>query len=78
MRLVIRRNKVRFIAIYEHRIRDDRISKIINKTILGWEWNTNADGITRGRIWIAWDTAKVKFESKETSAQHIHGLLILI
>lgn len=77
MRLFIRRNKVKLIAIYEQRVREQRVKCIINKIMPGWEWATNASNTVKERIWVVWDANKVNFEHTETSAQHIHGLLTI-
>lgn len=53
MRMSIRKNKVSLKAIYEHRVREDRASRIINKVMPGWEWTTNATNNVRGRIQVA-------------------------
>lgn len=71
----ISRNKVSLIAIYEHRVRDHRTSSLLNKCMPGWEWATNASNNVRGRIWVVWNANRVSFEHKESSAQHLHGVI---
>ncbi|KAK4718894.1 hypothetical protein R3W88_017232 [Solanum pinnatisectum] len=73
MRLFLRRNKVNMIAIYEHRVREDRVSSIINKIMPSWEWCTNYANNMRGSIWVVWNPGVINFTTIENSAQHIHG-----
>lgn len=50
IRLFIRRNKVKLIAIYDHRVIKQRVKCIVNKIMPGWEWATNASNIVKERI----------------------------
>ncbi|KAK6785297.1 hypothetical protein RDI58_018752 [Solanum bulbocastanum] len=73
MRLFLRRNKVNMIAICEYRVREDRVSSIINKIMPNWEWCTNSVNNVRGRIWVIWNPDVINFTIVENSEQHIHG-----
>ncbi|KAH0652021.1 hypothetical protein KY290_032498 [Solanum tuberosum] len=75
LRLFIRRNKVSIIAIFEHRVREEKAWSNINKIMPGWEWCTNATTEFRGRIWVVWNPSIVKFTRMETSVQCIHGMV---
>ncbi|KAL3329033.1 hypothetical protein AABB24_036239 [Solanum stoloniferum] len=72
MRLFLR-NKVNMIAICEHRVREDRVSSIINKIMPSWEWYTNSANNVRGSIWVVWNPGVINFTTVENFAQHIHG-----
>ncbi|KAK6791537.1 hypothetical protein RDI58_010618 [Solanum bulbocastanum] len=43
VRLFVRRNKVNLTAICEHKVTQDRENHIINSSLPGWEWCTNAN-----------------------------------
>ncbi|KAK6803540.1 hypothetical protein RDI58_001324 [Solanum bulbocastanum] len=77
LRLFIKRNKVNLIAIYEHRVRDDRASIIIKKNMAGWNWCTHESNNVRGRIWVIWNPNEVTFTRKEDAVQYIHGLIMI-
>lgn len=71
LKVFLRTNKVSIIAIYEHRVKVER-SRSINKVIPGWKWCVNATNQSRGRIWVAWDPNRVKYEMMEHSIQFIY------
>jgi len=75
LRLFVRRNKVTIIAIFEHRVRKEKVGRIINKIMPGWEWCTNHTNEVRGRIWGVWNPSIVKFTRVETSVQYVHGMV---
>ncbi|KAK6784679.1 hypothetical protein RDI58_018134 [Solanum bulbocastanum] len=77
LRLFIKRNKVNLIAIYEHRVRDERVSIIIKKNMAGWNWCTNECNNVRGRIWVIWNPNEVTFTRKEDAVQYIHRLVMI-
>ncbi|KAK4737684.1 hypothetical protein R3W88_001381 [Solanum pinnatisectum] len=77
LRLFIKRNKVNLIAIYEHRVRDERESIIVRKNMAGWNLCTNDSNNVRGRIWVIWNPNEVTFTRKEDAVQYIHGLVMI-
>ncbi|KAK6778012.1 hypothetical protein RDI58_024730 [Solanum bulbocastanum] len=68
MRLFLRRNKVNMIVICEYRVREDRVSSIINKIMPSREWCTNSANNVRGNIWVVWNLGVINFTTVENSA----------
>jgi len=75
LRLFVRRNKVNLIVVCEHRVRQDREKVIINKSLPGWEWCSNANINVRGRLWVAWNSKEISFTKMVDTEQYIHGLV---
>lgn len=75
--MFLRKNKVSIIAIYEHRVKEERSRNILNKIMPSCEWCTNATTQRRGKIWVAWDPNKVRYQVTNTATQYIHGTMQL-
>lgn len=66
-------NNFSLIAIVEHKVNEHYAKKIISKITPLWEWSTNYESGTRGRIWLIWDPNTVYFQMEYSNIQYIHG-----
>lgn len=73
IRLFIRRNKVQLLTIFEHRVRNDRASKVVNKLMPGWDNCTNAAVNLRVKIQVIWNPDEINFVKQEATSQHVHA-----
>lgn len=65
-------------GVSETRDREDNFESIRSKTFGSWEVSHNYTYCPNKRIWVAWDSNIVRFEIIYSSAQAIHGKVILL
>lgn len=71
----INQNKLTFIAQLETRVKQHNSTKVMKKFENNWKWEDNYDYSERGRIWLAWNPAKIMVNVILKSSQFIHESL---
>ncbi|XP_070014516.1 uncharacterized protein [Nicotiana sylvestris] len=71
----IRSNKVKMIALLEHKIKEQKALQIIRRITPGWACITNYEYSNRGRIWILWDISEIDCVELGKSSQYIHTII---
>ncbi|XP_070037184.1 uncharacterized protein [Nicotiana tomentosiformis] len=73
----IRMNKIRLLAILEHRVTETNANQILKKVAAGWRCVTNYETNGKGRIWVIWDPNILQFNEMVKSNQLIHGKVFI-
>ncbi|XP_019242114.1 PREDICTED: uncharacterized protein LOC109222186 [Nicotiana attenuata] len=71
-------NKVVWIAIIEHRVKEGKAESVKQKILKNWRWVDNYEEAPGGRIWIAWDSQQVYFKMEKQNDQFILGNVTMI
>ena len=69
-------NNLNVFALLETRVKMHNSIKIRNKFGNKLIWDDNYDHSHRGRIWLAWDPAKLGITIYSKSSQFLHGLMV--
>ncbi|KAF8029778.1 hypothetical protein BT93_E2262 [Corymbia citriodora subsp. variegata] len=75
VRQLVRLNNLCCVGILETKVSTANFNNISSGLIPGWEWISNYDYSSRGRIWVGWNPSLVGFNALLCSDQLIHGEL---
>ncbi|KAF8020811.1 hypothetical protein BT93_G1285 [Corymbia citriodora subsp. variegata] len=75
VRRFVRLNNICCVGILETNVSATNFDIVSSGVIPGWEWVSNYEYSSRGRIWVGWNPFLVSFNALFCSDQFIHGEL---
>lgn len=78
VRHLISSNKIAICGILETRVREPNFEVTKSLTFGGWDVIHNYVCCPNGRIWVAWNPSLVRFEVLQSTAQAIHGKVVIL
>lgn len=78
MKVSLVKNETNPIATMEHRVKEKKAAKVVNKLAQGWLWCHSYASCARGRIWIEWNPRFITYTVLANHAQLIHGRIRIL
>lgn len=73
LKLFMKENNIRILALLKHKIKKDLAGKVIQKVAPRWKYEGNYEMTEKGGIWILWDCQYVECEVVSKTDQYIHS-----